>query len=87
MRVRLLRLTATPGTHVLDSIAVRITTILNLLSRGVMQAINATFVTAMFRGTAFCPASTRLLILLSCHTPVASSSTPLLTVTACLSPS
>lgn len=52
-----------------------------------MPAVTATFVIAMLRGTAFCPTSGRLLILLSCHTPVASSSTFLLTVTACWFPS
>lgn len=52
-----------------------------------MPTVTATFVIAILRGTAFCPASSRLLILLSCHTPVASSSTLLLTVTACWSPS
>ena len=82
MRVRLLRLRGIVGTSVLDYVAVRIAAILGLWSRGAMPAVIATLVIANFRGTAFCPASSHLLILLSCHTPVASSSTPLLTVTA-----
>jgi hypothetical protein len=83
VRARPLRSRRTAGTHVLDSLVVRIATILDLLSRGVMPTVTATFVIAMLRATAFCPASGRWLILLSCHTPVASSSTLLLTVTAC----